>query len=118
MLLFVDTDDNPTNGWMGYDVLVGRDGRDAQSTSVERHDQAGYHWRFAASVPRGVGTNEVELAIPRSVLGLSTAPATLAFKWADHPGQTGDWSDFTLDGDAAPNDRWNYQIRLGPLTAP
>jgi hypothetical protein len=118
MLLFVDTDHNPTNGWMGYDVLVGRDGQDARSTSVERHDQAGYHWRLAAGVPRGVGTNEVELAIPRSVLGLSTAPATLAFKWADHPGQTGDWSDFTLDGDAAPNDRWNYQIRLGSLTAP
>jgi len=23
--------------------------------------------------------------------------------------QTGEWSDFTLNGDAAPNDRYNYR---------
>ena len=35
--------------------------------------------------------------------------AVLDFKWADNIQQTGDWSDFTLNGDAAPDDRFNYR---------
>jgi hypothetical protein len=43
------------------------------------------------------------------VLGLGTVPAAIDFKWADNIQQTGDWSDFTINGDAAPNDRYNYR---------
>ena len=55
----------------------------------------------------------MELAIPRAALGLTALPATIDFKWADNIRQTGDWSDFTLHGDVAPNDRFNYRARLG-----
>jgi hypothetical protein len=54
----------------------------------------------------------MELAIPRSALGLTKFPATLDFKWADNVQQTGEWSDFTLNGDAAPNNRFNYRAVL------
>ena len=53
--------------------------------------------------------NELELAIPRSALGIASLPATVDFKWVDNLQQTGDASDFTLNGDAAPNDRFNYR---------
>ena len=39
-------------------------------------------------------------------------PAVIDFKWADNIQQTGDASDFTLNGDAAPNDRFNYRATL------
>jgi hypothetical protein len=47
----------------------------------------------------------MELAIPRSILGISKLPATIDFKWADNIQQTGLASAFTLNGDVAPNDR-------------
>jgi len=52
---------------------------------------------------------ELELAVPLSALAASRSPAVLDFKWADNIQQTGDWSDFTLNGDAAPDDRFNYR---------
>jgi len=47
--------------------------------------------------------------VPRAALGLAKLPATLDFKWADNIQQTGEAADFTLNGDAAPNDRFNYR---------
>ena len=54
----------------------------------------------------------MELSIPRAVFGKGPLPAAIDFKWADNIQQTGDWSDFTLNGDAAPNDRFNYRARF------
>ena len=133
MLLFIDADHNPTNGWLGYDFVVNRSGVTAQRTTLERHqatravgqngkrkaegenaDPAPYQWGSPVQIKYRAAGNELELAIPRSALGLTKLPATLDFKWADNIQQTGDWSDFTLNGDAAPNDRFNYRAKLGP----
>ena len=57
--------------------------------------------------------NELELEMEWTALGLASPPAALEFKWADNCLQAGDWSDFTLNGDAAPNDRFNFRARLG-----
>jgi hypothetical protein len=54
----------------------------------------------------------MELAVGRSALGIKMLPATLDFKWADNIGQTGEASDFTVNGDVAPNDRFNYRAVL------
>ena len=112
MFLFLDTDHNPTNGWLGYDFVVGRRASAAHTVSLEKQQGAGYSWQLVANVDRRSGTNELELAIPRSVLGLPARSAALAFKWADHLAQTGHWSDFTLHGDTAPNQRCNYLIQI------
>ncbi|MBN2505289.1 MAG: hypothetical protein JXQ71_01205 [Verrucomicrobia bacterium] len=112
MLLFIDCDRNPTNGWLGYDRIVNRTSPGGQSTTLETQQGRGYRWGTPQPLPVRCARNELELAIPRSALGLGTVPAALDFKWADNIRQTGDWSDFTLDGDAAPNDRFNYRARL------
>lgn len=112
MLLFIDADQNPTNGWLGYDFVVNRTGVSAESTNLERHQSEGYRWGSPAKITSRVAGNELELAIPRAALGLTRLPATLDFKWADNIPQTGGWSDFTLYGDAAPNDRFNYRAKL------
>ncbi|MEK7675328.1 MAG: hypothetical protein AAB676_05795 [Verrucomicrobiota bacterium] len=109
MLLFVNADGNATNGWLGYDFVVNRRGVEAETTWLERHESAGYHWGAPLRVSYRAHGNELELALPRAALGLSSGPVTLDFKWADNLQQTGDWSDFTLNGDAAPNDRFNFR---------
>jgi hypothetical protein len=111
MLLFIDADHDARTGWLGYDFIVNRVNVRAQTTTLERN-AGGYHWGSAVDVPcRAVG-NELELAVPRAALGLTKLPATLDFKWADNIQQTGEATDFTLNGDAAPNDRFNYRARF------
>jgi hypothetical protein len=112
MLLFIDADQNPTNGWLGYDFVVNHTLPQAQSAVLEKHQGHGYQWGDPTKIEYRAAGNELELAIPRSALGLLKFPATVDFKWADNIQQTGDWSDFTLNGDAAPNDRFNYRAKL------
>jgi len=45
-------------------------------------------------------------------LGVTEVTRWIDFKWADNIQQTGEWSDFTLNGDVAPNDRFNYRALL------
>ncbi len=112
MLLFLDTDGNATNGWLGYDFVVNRTGAQPQSATVERHLGGGYAWGHGVRVACRAAANELELAIPWRTLGLARPPDHVDFKWADNIQQTGAWNDFTLNGDAAPNDRFNYRARL------
>ncbi len=108
MMLFVDADANPTNGWLGYDFVVNRTRMHQTETFVERN-LGGYKWGDGRVVKVYHKGNEIELAIPWQVLGRKEAIRHLDFKWADNIQQTGDWSDLTLNGDAAPNDRFNYR---------
>ncbi len=112
MLLFIDADRNATNGWLGYDFVVNHAPADGQSAALEKHQGQGYVWGSPTRIQYRAGGNQLEIAIQRSAIGITNLPATLDFKWADNIQQTGDWSDFTLNGDAAPNDRFNYRARL------
>ncbi len=114
MLLFLDTDQDARTGWSGYDLVVNRQppatGR--KFTTIERHAGSGYRWKAVGNVPARMGRSEIELAIPRALLGLGTGEIHLDFKWADAIEPTGEASDFTVTGDAAPNDRFNYRARI------
>lgn len=113
MLLFIDADANAKTGWLGYDFVVNRTGARPQTTTLECNS-GGCRWGGPVEIACRATGNEVELSIPRVALGLAKLPATLDFKWADNIQQTGDASDFTLHGDAAPNDRFNYRAKLLP----
>ena len=111
MLLFLDVDANRKTGWLGYDFVVNRSvGQD--STMLQRNDGNAYRWMDVATVPYRVSANELMIAVPRAELGLAPGPHIIDFKWADGILQTGDVSDLTINGDVAPNDRFNYRARL------
>ena len=110
MVLLLDLDGNATNGWLGYDLLLNR----AQPGSIERHAGPGFQWRETGAARWQATGSELELAVGWRELGLDRPPAGLDFKWTDHLRLNGDWSDFTLNGDVAPNDRFNYRARLLP----
>ncbi len=114
MLLYIDADHDPRSGWLGYDAVVNRTAPSATRAFLERHAGAGYRWTAAADIGYHLAGNELVLVIPRSALGLPDGPAMLDFKWADNIMETGEASDFTLNGDVAPNDRFNYRALLGP----
>jgi hypothetical protein len=109
MLLFIDSDNNPRTGWLGYDLVVNRRDAGERTTVVERNIGGRYAWGSPLDVVVRIAGNELELAISRDLLGIGTLPRSIDFKWADNIQQTGDWSDFTLNGDAGPNDRYNFR---------
>ncbi|HEX2971726.1 MAG TPA: hypothetical protein VHP11_05305, partial [Tepidisphaeraceae bacterium] len=111
MLLFIDSDGDASTGWLGYDYVIGRSRPADRRASLERYRGPGYRWESIGTVTYQASDKEMELSIPLSRLGLKSMPAALDFKWADGIQQTGDWSDFTVNGDAAPNDRFNYRAR-------
>jgi hypothetical protein len=113
MLLFLDTDANPKTGWMGYDFVLNRTAAGDGTATLEKCQGNEYKWGEPIPVKLSVAGSELEVAIPKTVLGVTAETRWIDFKWADNIQQTGEWSDFTLNGDAAPNDRFNYRALLG-----
>jgi hypothetical protein len=114
MMLFIDADADPGTGWLGYDFVLNRSAPGPKTAVLEKNSGNAYRWERVAEVEVRVSGNEMMATVPREKLGLKPGPAVLDFKWADNLQQTGEASDFTLNGDAAPNDRFNYRVRLGP----
>lgn len=109
MLLFINSDHNPKTGWLGYDLVVNRRRSGGGKTLIENNVAGNYAWIPVGEVPFARGSSELEMVVPLSTPGMSRSVAELDFKWADNIQQTGDWSDFTLNGDVAPDDRFNYR---------
>jgi len=115
MLLFIDADQNPKTGWLGYDFIVNRINVRERMSTIERN-LGGYHWGMPRDIPFRAAGKEIELAVPRAILGLTNLPVEFDFKWADNIQQNGDSSDFTLNGDVAPNDRFNFRAKFQAAT--
>ena len=113
MLLFINVKDRPGPAWLGYQFIVNHSTPGDSNTTVEMNLDGTYHWGNAVPITYAVKGNELAMRIPRSVLGITQLPAAIDFKWADNIQQTGEAGDFTLNGDVAPNDRYNYRAILG-----
>jgi len=111
MLLYINSDSDYKTGWLGYDFVINRQ-VGSTTTSLERNIGGRYEWRKTADIKFAARGNQMEIAVPLAALGTPRFPARIDFKWADHCFKTGDWTDFTLNGDAAPDDRFNYRAKL------
>ncbi|MCL4179827.1 MAG: hypothetical protein KJ072_19040 [Verrucomicrobia bacterium] len=110
MWLLIDADQQQATGWEGYDYIVNRTVAGEGITWLEKHT-GGWGWGNPTEIRfRAEGTS-LHLAIPRAALGLSGAGTAAAFdfKWIDHAQQPGDLFDFYVNGDAAPEGRFNYR---------
>ena len=108
MVLLLDIDADAKTGWLGYDYVINH----TAVGTLERNGAGGFAWLPVGKVKWQMQGNELELALPWKSLGYKAAPASLDFKWADNCLQACEWSDLTLNGDAAPNDRFNYRVRF------
>ena len=111
MVLFIDTDQNHLTGWEGYDFAVNLGPRTASTTSLSQNTTTNWNWTTVRSdIAYKVTDNQMMLAVPRSSLGEPTDPMTFDFHWADNF-QTNDIADFGVDGDSAPDRRFNYRYQ-------
>ena len=110
MTLLIDIDGDAKTGWEGYEYIVNRQ-KVSDATILVEKNAGGWNWVKSAEVAYLVKGNEMQIAIPRSALGLPIGKDNLTFdfKWTDNMQRPGDVMDFYLSGDVAPDGRFRYR---------
>ena len=108
MLLYIDSDQNTTTGWRGYDFVVNAGRRVGGMTTLQSIDGSG---RLGSSmkVRFRSESNKVMIAIPRELLHQTSGEVRLDFHWTDNVSPSNDRASFLIHGDAAPERRFNYR---------
>ena len=111
MLLLIDADQNAKTGWFGYDYVINLKVLDAQTTTLMRYapNSPAAPWQEVARLPMHYASNQLQLAVPRRLLNLSSKTMSFDFKWADNPSELKDPISLCTSGDTAPNRRFNYR---------
>ena len=116
MQLFVNTNNNPTDGWYGYDYLINARPENADKTTVASctSNDGVLELNEIGKVSYRVEGAEMMIEVPLSMLGITNYKEIyVEFKWADADQNTKytQIEDFYLYGDVAPLGRlnWIYQ---------
>jgi len=111
MLLLIDADQNHDTGWHGYDYLVNKKVVDEKTSTLMRYAPASPDnpWVEEAKLAYAYAGNALELAVPRERIGLDGDALTFDFHWCDNPGGLESPISLCINGDSAPNRRFNYR---------
>jgi len=109
MLLLIDADKNSETGWHGYDYLVNKNILNKHHTTLKQYDKVSNSWIDKAQIPYRYVGNKLELAIPRKKLKLTGNNVSFDFHWADNPADLQSPISLCINGDSAPNRRFNYR---------
>jgi len=112
MLLFIDSDQNAATGHMGYDFAVNLEVPTDSETTVKAWRNG--TWETVGKARYAVKENGLELAAPRRALEQTGRAPSFDFHWADNIQSPVEASDFGVNGDSAPNRRWNYRYEVEP----
>lgn len=121
MRLLINIDRDVETGWKGYDFCLNyRNPSSATEGYVSACTDGTWNWSDAGTFDYRVVGNQMEIRVPRSVLGLSaTQKLDFEFKWCDNnlverlddaPQVTRILSLY-VDGDAAPGGRFNFHYK-------
>ncbi|HEX2988434.1 MAG TPA: hypothetical protein VHS06_09715, partial [Chloroflexota bacterium] len=116
MMLFIDSDRDPSTGWQGYDYLVNWPPSSSSSTSLKRN-AGGWNWTSVRSTAYRYTGNKMEIRVLRSDIGQAGTPqVNLDFHWVDNIQKTGDITEFFVSGDSAPDRRFSYRYSPPPAS--
>ncbi|GMW03314.1 MAG: hypothetical protein AMXMBFR84_44480 [Candidatus Hydrogenedentota bacterium] len=109
MLLLMDTDRNGATGWLGYDFLLNAQDLGDGKCSVASWTSG--TWATVGQAEYRVNGNGLELCVSREAVGLTKSDPEFDFHWADNIQSFADVSELGVNGDSAPNRRWNYRFQ-------
>jgi len=108
MLIFVDIDKNPNTGWYGYDYLLNKEIIDESKSSLMRYEDK--KWINQSIISYSFDKNKLEISVPRDQLELLGNELEFDFKISDNMDEIENPISFCLNGDTAPNRRFNYRF--------
>lgn len=115
MLLYLNTDNLKTTGWEGYDVLVNNIPNSDGKTSVKRYVNP--NWTGDQEINYSFTGNEIEIAVPISYFNIIENKLTFSFHWTDNNQKLMDINEFFINGDSAPDRRFDYFFTTGNPTS-
>lgn len=124
MVLYIDSDQS-NQGWESFDYVINKSPASADTAVLEKFTGNGYASEKVADVKYSVNGKTIQIAVPKSALGLSGYDFTINFSWTDNVhdaddaapnGQSeyvysrfsGDIMEFYVSGDVAPGGRFKY----------
>ncbi|HTL59149.1 MAG TPA: family 16 glycosylhydrolase [Candidatus Limnocylindrales bacterium] len=110
MLLFLDTDQNAATGWLGYDYVINLEVPGDKETTIKSWHSG--NWQTVGQANYCVHGNALELSLPRTIIQQTNTAPAFDFHWADNIQGFGDVSELGVNGDSAPNRRWNYRYEV------
>ena len=108
MMLLLDVDRDTATGWHGYDFIVNRVNPKNGKAILEKNAQNKWQWDEVAECDFAVTGNRLEIAIPKSALGITGDAINIEFKWNDNMQDEGNIMDFYVSGDTIPPGRFNF----------
>lgn len=107
MFLLIDTHQDKSTGWEGYDLLVNGNGIGERQTPVKKYDKEN-GWIKVKEVPYRLGGNELMLSVPNKFIKTNDN-CSFDFHWVDNSEKLESIIDFFSAGDNAPSRRANYR---------
>ncbi|MHB8338786.1 MAG: T9SS type A sorting domain-containing protein [Ignavibacteriaceae bacterium] len=108
MLLFIDSDTNHATGWEGYDYLINLNIKSDSVTTLARWNGQDSSWDETANLRYQYTGNQMQIAVPRNLINQTGNDISFYFHWADNIQKLNDITEFFIDGDSAPDRRFNY----------
>ncbi|BCM89259.1 hypothetical protein IAD21_01104 [Abditibacteriota bacterium] len=106
MQLFLNTDQSNSTGWNGYDYAINTRVLNGKETTVAKWNGTG--WAAVGRARFVAKNNELEIVVPRALLGFKGEVTSIDFHWTDNASPK-DLSDWMVSGDSAPNRRFNFR---------
>lgn len=103
MQLYINVKGNAAEAWEGFQFMA--NARPGRLARLHRNWQP----QDAGSISYRASGNELEMAIPKSTLGITGQTFTIDFKWADNAPADGNPMHWLDKGDTAPNARFAYR---------
>jgi hypothetical protein len=106
MMLYIDQDRNKKTGWEGYDFVINMEIKNSKHTTLKMWKSG--DWQNVGDLDYRVEGSQMEIAVPRAKMSISSGDFEMYFHWVDNIQKTDDISDFFVNGDSAPERRYNY----------
>ncbi len=110
MLLFIDSDINKATGWEGYDYAVNLNVKSDSVTTLAVWNGQDSSWDKIADIHYRYNRNQMEIMVPRNLINQTGKDISFDFHWADNIQKLNDINEFFINGDSAPDRRFNYHF--------
>jgi hypothetical protein len=110
MMVYLNTDQNNATGWDGFDYVINMGVTNSSQTTIKK--RTGNTWTTIGTATYSVSGNEMEIAVPRTLIGLTANTVPYYYQIFDNPSVLDNIEDNFINGESAPDRRFNYSVSI------